>query len=229
MTRSSTCSLLLKIPLCQSIASTRVVFPWSTWAIIARFLRSSLVFNALFLVQSSMLFNSLVQCREYRAGSAGTLCLPPGRLYDGVALYMKPRREGSAINSGETEIGNSEYSGVCPPRGLVFAASQPRLRSGLPPSDPALLLLLFSHRLFVPRGASSARHAPRSGDELNRIARNTRTRSRSRLLRPLANVLNCSLMHLFSDILIRGEILIFEMPSGDMVRLETAGARCNHF
>ena len=35
ITRSSTRSLARKTPLCFSIASTRVVLPWSTWAIIA--------------------------------------------------------------------------------------------------------------------------------------------------------------------------------------------------
>src|SRR5262245_36334116 len=35
ITRSWTISLLRKIPLCQSMASTREVFLWSTWAITA--------------------------------------------------------------------------------------------------------------------------------------------------------------------------------------------------
>src|ERR1700687_6020400 len=41
MTRSFTCSCAPKIPLCQSIASTSVVLPWSTWAMIARLRTSS--------------------------------------------------------------------------------------------------------------------------------------------------------------------------------------------
>src|SRR5512141_375813 len=35
ITRSTTAAWALKMPLCRSIASTRVVFPWSTWAMIA--------------------------------------------------------------------------------------------------------------------------------------------------------------------------------------------------
>src|SRR4029450_8979827 len=31
MTRCTTCSLARKMPDCQSMASTRVVLPWSTW------------------------------------------------------------------------------------------------------------------------------------------------------------------------------------------------------
>ena len=41
MTRSATSWFARKAPDCQSIASTRVVFPWSTWATMATFLRSS--------------------------------------------------------------------------------------------------------------------------------------------------------------------------------------------
>ena len=40
MTRSATCSLARKMPDCQSMASTSVVFPWSTWAMMATFLMS---------------------------------------------------------------------------------------------------------------------------------------------------------------------------------------------
>src|SRR4051794_14418883 len=43
MTRSATCSWAPKVPLCQSIASTSVVLPWSTWAMMARLRTSSLV------------------------------------------------------------------------------------------------------------------------------------------------------------------------------------------
>src|SRR5580698_9849305 len=35
MTRSTWCSLERNVPLCCSIASTSVVLPWSTWAMIA--------------------------------------------------------------------------------------------------------------------------------------------------------------------------------------------------
>ena len=38
MTRSATSSFARKIPACLSIWSTRVVFPWSTWAMTATFL-----------------------------------------------------------------------------------------------------------------------------------------------------------------------------------------------
>ena len=41
MTRSWTCSLARKVPLCHSMASTRVVLPWSTWAMMAMLRRSS--------------------------------------------------------------------------------------------------------------------------------------------------------------------------------------------
>src|SRR4051812_39736404 len=41
MTRSLTSWLARKAPDCQSMASTRVVLPWSTWAMIATFRRSS--------------------------------------------------------------------------------------------------------------------------------------------------------------------------------------------
>src|SRR5437763_1908228 len=41
MTRSATSWFSRKEPDCQSIASTRVVFPWSTWATIATLRRSS--------------------------------------------------------------------------------------------------------------------------------------------------------------------------------------------
>src|SRR5205814_9034441 len=40
MTRSTTCSCAAKVPAWRSIASTRVVLPWSTWEMIAMF-RSS--------------------------------------------------------------------------------------------------------------------------------------------------------------------------------------------
>ena len=36
MTRSATRSLARKMPLCHSMASTSVVLPWSTWAMMAR-------------------------------------------------------------------------------------------------------------------------------------------------------------------------------------------------
>ena len=39
ITLSCTCSLSRNVPLCLSISSTKVVLPWSTWAIIATFLR----------------------------------------------------------------------------------------------------------------------------------------------------------------------------------------------
>src|SRR5687767_2753301 len=45
ITRSATDSLARKTPLCQSIASTRVVFPWSTWAMMAK-LRSPVTGSA---------------------------------------------------------------------------------------------------------------------------------------------------------------------------------------
>ena len=35
MTRSTICSLARKVPLCFSMASTSVVLPWSTWAMMA--------------------------------------------------------------------------------------------------------------------------------------------------------------------------------------------------
>ncbi len=35
ITRSTWCSLERKVPLCCSMASTRVVLPWSTWAMMA--------------------------------------------------------------------------------------------------------------------------------------------------------------------------------------------------
>src|SRR3954463_10801824 len=38
ITRSTTASFSRCVPVCFSIASTRVVFPWSTWAIMAMFL-----------------------------------------------------------------------------------------------------------------------------------------------------------------------------------------------
>lgn len=41
ITRSTTFSLVRKAPACRSRQSTRVVLPWSTWAIIATFLISS--------------------------------------------------------------------------------------------------------------------------------------------------------------------------------------------
>ena len=41
MTRSATCSFERKTWLCRSMASTSVVFPWSTWAMIAIFLNFS--------------------------------------------------------------------------------------------------------------------------------------------------------------------------------------------
>src|SRR5512144_921331 len=40
MTRSATCSLARKMPDCRSMASTRVVLPWSTWAMMATLRRS---------------------------------------------------------------------------------------------------------------------------------------------------------------------------------------------
>ena len=43
ITRSATSWPLRNAPVCHSIASTSVVLPWSTWAMIAMFLRSSLV------------------------------------------------------------------------------------------------------------------------------------------------------------------------------------------
>ena len=43
ITRSATCSLERKMWLCCSMASTKVVLPWSTWAIIAIFLKFSFV------------------------------------------------------------------------------------------------------------------------------------------------------------------------------------------
>jgi len=39
-TRSTTAWFERKVPVCRSIASTRVVLPWSTWATIATFRRS---------------------------------------------------------------------------------------------------------------------------------------------------------------------------------------------
>ncbi len=42
ITRSATRSFARKMPLWWSMASTRVVFPWSTWAMIATFRRSAL-------------------------------------------------------------------------------------------------------------------------------------------------------------------------------------------
>ncbi len=42
ITRSATASLARNIPLCRSSWSTKVVFPWSTWAIMATLRRSSL-------------------------------------------------------------------------------------------------------------------------------------------------------------------------------------------
>ena len=47
ITRSSTCSFARKTPLCFSIASTKVVLPWSTWAIMA-ILRMSFLIMVLF-------------------------------------------------------------------------------------------------------------------------------------------------------------------------------------
>src|SRR3954453_20272928 len=41
MTRSATSWFCRKAPVCQSMASTSVVFPWSTWATIATLRRSS--------------------------------------------------------------------------------------------------------------------------------------------------------------------------------------------
>src|SRR5512134_3337696 len=43
ITRSTTAAWALKMPLCRSIASTRVVFPWSTWAMIATLRMSAVV------------------------------------------------------------------------------------------------------------------------------------------------------------------------------------------
>src|SRR3954451_20072442 len=46
ITRSATSWLARKAPDCHSILSTRVVLPWSTWAMIATFRMSSRVFLA---------------------------------------------------------------------------------------------------------------------------------------------------------------------------------------
>ena len=43
ITRSTTCSLARKMPDCQSMASTSVVLPWSTCAMMATFLMSGLM------------------------------------------------------------------------------------------------------------------------------------------------------------------------------------------
>ncbi len=46
-TRSATSSFTLNAPVCQSMASTKVVLPWSTWATMATFRMSSRVFMGL--------------------------------------------------------------------------------------------------------------------------------------------------------------------------------------
>src|SRR5260221_14647143 len=45
MARSATRSLLRKVPLCRNRPSTRVVFPWSTWAMMATLRRSGLAIS----------------------------------------------------------------------------------------------------------------------------------------------------------------------------------------
>src|SRR5262249_24054712 len=69
-TRSGTVSLARKMPLCQSIASTSVVFPWSTWAMMARLRRSGRVTMA-------MTFQSIIPMVDWaRPRDQGIMRIP---------------------------------------------------------------------------------------------------------------------------------------------------------
>ena len=62
ITLSSTCSLLLNVPLCFNRLSTKVVLPWSTCAIIATFLIFSLIIFVFpfYIIISKLLNNNLL-------------------------------------------------------------------------------------------------------------------------------------------------------------------------
>ena len=64
MTRSTTRSLVRKMPACLSIASTSVVFPWSTWAIIAIFLISfGFILSSLSSVRLNVIYHFTILFR----------------------------------------------------------------------------------------------------------------------------------------------------------------------
>src|SRR5215216_4612038 len=69
ITRSATCSFSRKIPLCQSMASTRVVLPWSTWAMMARLRTSSRV---CWVKRSSLFFGDEKVARGKAAAMPGS-------------------------------------------------------------------------------------------------------------------------------------------------------------
>jgi len=74
MSRSSTSWPSRNIPLCLNMASTSVVFPWSTWAIMATFL--SLSFTALFF----FIFSCYLDIRVVPSGAVNTRTLSPGNI-----------------------------------------------------------------------------------------------------------------------------------------------------
>src|SRR5579883_53825 len=69
MTRSATASLARKVPDWRSIASTSVVFPWSTWAIMA-ILRMFVLMDTDFLSSLQTLVRIVSRIAVRRAGSA---------------------------------------------------------------------------------------------------------------------------------------------------------------
>src|SRR3990172_5735390 len=163
MTRSTSASFARNVPVWRSMASTKVVLPWSTWAMIARLRRSvrtaerwvSVVWGMAEAYPFSRQIAFGVGCRyaPSRSAADGDPHRVPLRIAFGVGRVIGRPRE-----SGRLDIGRSVDIGCA---GLAGADAHPR--SGRNPD--------------LPRGRSGGQHGRWSAYSLASGHRPARPRS----------------------------------------------------
>src|SRR5262245_35360165 len=117
MIRTGTVSFARKMPPCQSIASTRVVFPWSTWAMMATFRISGRVCMS---VQSSRWGRRARQ----RTGSSGSAILD-SILSTLAGLLPLPREIPALVPRGPRTSARRFQSNAMVPYADPFSGSRP--------------------------------------------------------------------------------------------------------
>src|SRR5262245_46721563 len=109
ITRSATFSLAQKTPVWRSITSTRIVFPWSTWTMIAMLQTSARQCTG---EDSAMTRTKTPSCRAPRGASTSHGAIPPAhqrRLHDSanpvddrLAVLTRPARDRLANDHADT-------------------------------------------------------------------------------------------------------------------------------
>src|ERR1039457_4004329 len=117
ITRSATCSLARNVPDWRSMASTRVVLPWSTWAMMA-ILRIVWVTGELFLLLAWPMGYGLGDNTVIRDQKARLALSAPRQSQHSAAISILSAvgntgfRGGRRVEPSESDAGSPRYTGL---------------------------------------------------------------------------------------------------------------------